>query len=109
MTEKIVDILIIGAGASGAATAWSLSKSNCSIMCLEQGNRIEDFDYPSTKRNWEVLKQNEYHVSPNVRKLKSDYPINDKDSALTPVLLVIRERIHFIQTLIPYKQFRIGR
>jgi choline dehydrogenase-like flavoprotein len=38
--------------------------------------------YPSTKRNWEILKQNEFHVSPNVRKLASDYPINDKDSPI---------------------------
>ena len=83
MTEKIVDILIIGAGASGAAAAWSLSKTNYSILCLEQGNRIESSDYPSTKRNWEILKQHEYHVSPNVRKLASDYPINDKDSPIT--------------------------
>ena len=82
MVEKIVDILIIGAGASGAAAAWSLSKTNYSILCLEQGNRIESSDYPSTKRNWEILKQHEYYVSPNVRKLASDYPINDKDSPI---------------------------
>ncbi len=39
-------------------------------------------DYPSTKRNWEVLRQHEYHVSPNVRQLAADYPINDKDSPI---------------------------
>ena len=82
MTEKIVDILIIGAGPSGAAAAWSLSKTNLSIMCLEQGDRIDATDYPSTKQNWEVISQQEYHVSPNVRKLAADYPINDKDSPI---------------------------
>ena len=39
-------------------------------------------DYPSTKRNWETLSKHEYHVSPNVRKLAADYPINDKDSPI---------------------------
>ena len=39
-------------------------------------------DYPSTKRNWEALSKHEYHVSPNVRKLAADYPINDKDSPI---------------------------
>ena len=34
MAEKIVDILIIGAGATGAAMAWSLSQTNLSIMYL---------------------------------------------------------------------------
>lgn len=79
---EIVDILIIGAGATGAAAAWSLSEANLSIMCLEQGDRMEASDYPSTKRNWEVLRQHEYHVSPNVRKLPADYPINDKGSPI---------------------------
>jgi choline dehydrogenase-like flavoprotein len=77
-----VDILIIGAGATGAAAAWSLSETSLDIMCIEQGDRIEATDYPSTKRNWEVLRQHEYHVSPNVRKLAADYPINDKDSPI---------------------------
>jgi choline dehydrogenase-like flavoprotein len=77
-----VDILIIGAGASGAAAAWSLSETNLRIMCIEQGDRMEASDYPSTKRNWEVLQQQGYNVSPNVRKLAADYPINDKDSPI---------------------------
>lgn len=79
---EIVDILIIGAGATGAAVAWSLSETNLSIMCLEQGDRMDASDYPSTKRNWEVLREHEYNVSPNIRKLAVDYPINDKDSPI---------------------------
>ena len=39
-------------------------------------------DYPSTKRSWEVSQQGDYHVSPNVRKLPADYPINDNDSPI---------------------------
>lgn len=82
MAEKIVDILIIGAGPSGAAVAWSLSEKNLSIMCFEQGVRMETSDYPSTKRTWEALSRHEYHVSPNVRMLAADYPINDKNSPI---------------------------
>ena len=79
---EVVDVLIIGAGATGAAVAWSLSETNLSIMCLEQGDRMDASDYPSTKRNWEILKQHEFHVSPNARKMAADYPINDKDSPI---------------------------
>ena len=38
MADEIVDILIIGGGATGAAVSWSLSQKNLSITCLEQGN-----------------------------------------------------------------------
>jgi choline dehydrogenase-like flavoprotein len=83
MAENIVDILIIGSGPSGAVAAWNLSRNNYSIMCLEQGKHTDSSDYPSTKRNWELLKKNKYHFSPNVRKLESDYPINDKESPIS--------------------------
>ena len=77
-----VDILIVGAGASGAAAAWNLSALKLNILCLEQGDYTKPEDYPSTKINWESYKYNDYNPSPNVRKLKSDYPINDKDSPI---------------------------
>jgi choline dehydrogenase-like flavoprotein len=32
-----VDVLIIGAGASGAAVAWSLADTRMRILCLDQG------------------------------------------------------------------------
>lgn len=51
-------------------------------MCLEQGDWMANTNYPSTKRNWEVLQKHEYNVSPNIRKLAADYPINDNDSPI---------------------------
>lgn len=82
MAGAMVDILIIGAGATGAAAAWSLSETGLDILCLEQGEWMDASKYPSTERNWEILQQHEYHVLPNVRKLAADYPINDKDSPI---------------------------
>ena len=82
MADEVVDVLIIGAGPSGAAVAWSLSNTSLSIICLEQGDWVDVSNYPSTKRNWEVLRQNEYNSSPNVRKLAADYPIKDKESPI---------------------------
>ena len=38
MAEQPVDVLIIGAGASGAALAWSLADTRMKILCLEQGD-----------------------------------------------------------------------
>jgi choline dehydrogenase-like flavoprotein len=82
MADEIVDVLIVGAGPSGAAAAWSLSETGLSILCLEQGGRMDATKYPSTKRNWEVQRLKEFHPSPNVRKLEADYPINDHDSPI---------------------------
>ncbi|MDA7723652.1 NAD(P)-binding protein [Pseudomonadales bacterium] len=31
------DVLIIGAGASGATAAWNLAETKMRIVCLEQG------------------------------------------------------------------------
>ena len=38
MAEETVDVLIIGAGAAGAAFAWSLADTRMNILCLEQGD-----------------------------------------------------------------------
>jgi len=80
--KDIVDILIIGAGASGAAAAWNLSDSNLNILCLEQGGHMNTSDYPSTTVNWELSKYGAYNVSPNIRNLPADYPINDSNSPI---------------------------
>ena len=85
MTDDIVDVLIIGAGASGAAVAWSLADTRMRIMCMEQGDWMNPAEYPSTKRNWEVLQQTEYSISPNVRKRPADYPINEDSSPISVV------------------------
>ena len=39
-TDEIVDVLIIGSGASGAAVAWSLAETRMKILCLEQGDWV---------------------------------------------------------------------
>ena len=49
-----VDVLIIGAGASGAAVAWSLADTKMHILCLDQGGWMKPSEYPSTGRDWEA-------------------------------------------------------
>jgi choline dehydrogenase-like flavoprotein len=80
-----VDVLIIGAGASGAAIAWSLLETRMRILCLEQGDHLADKDYPSRRDDYELARYAEFSCDPNVRQLKQDYPINAADSCITPV------------------------
>ena len=80
MEHEAVDVLIIGAGASGAAIAWSLLETKMRILCLEQGEHLSDADLPSRKEDYELSRYAEFSCDPNVRGLKQDYPINSKNS-----------------------------
>lgn len=77
-----VDVLIIGAGASGAAVAWSLADTRMRILCLEQGDWPKNAEFPSTGRDWEARQYGDFSISPNRRGLKADYPINEDASPI---------------------------
>ena len=85
MSDDPVDVLIVGAGASGAAFAWSLLGSRMRILCLEQGPMITDAAYPSRNSDYELSRYAEFSCDPNVRGLPQDYPINAEESPITPV------------------------
>jgi choline dehydrogenase-like flavoprotein len=83
MSEETVDVLIIGAGASGAALAWSLADTRMNILCLEQGNWMKSDDYPGMAGDWELRQFGDFALSPNVRGRREDYPVNDTDSPIS--------------------------
>ena len=80
-----VDVLIIGAGASGAAVAWSLAETKMHILCLDQGGWMKPSEYPSTGRDWEAKFYGDWSTSPNIRGRPEDYPINDDNSPIKVV------------------------
>ena len=84
MKDK-VDVLIIGAGASGAAMAWSLAETKMRILCLEQGDWMKQSAYPANNRDFEARGFGDYATSPNIRKMPADYPINDDASPIKVV------------------------
>ena len=85
-TNDRPDVVIIGAGASGAAFAWSLAKDGFSVLCLEQGGWTDPSQYPSNQQDWEIHRQTDYNPDPNFRGLPEDYPVNDKDSPIAPLM-----------------------
>ncbi len=85
MAEDVVDVLIIGSGASGAAVAWSLADTKMRIVCMEQGDWTNPATYPTTQRNWEALTTREQSISPNIRARETDYPINEDESPISIV------------------------
>jgi len=82
MSEETVDVLIVGAGASGAALAWSLADTRMNIVCLEQGDWMDPGQYPSTGMDWELRRLGDFALGPNTRRRAADYPVNDDDSPI---------------------------
>ena len=80
--DEMVDVLIIGSGASGAAVAWSLADTRMRILCLEQGDWVKPTDYPTNGRDWEARRYADADILPNRRGLPADYPVNDDNSLM---------------------------
>ena len=84
--KEIVDVLVIGAGMSGGAFAWSLSEAGIGVTCLEQGGWTDPASYPSTHDDWELHVYSDFALDPNNRGLPEDYPINNDDTPITPLM-----------------------
>lgn len=82
MSEETADVLIIGAGAAGAAFAWSLAETRMKIVCLEQGDWMDPGQYPTNSMDWELQRFGAFGFSPNGRGRREDYPINDAGSPI---------------------------
>src|SRR5215831_12126601 len=81
-----VEVLVIGAGAAGAAFTWSLSQAGIEVLCLEQGGWVDPNSYPTALDDWELYRQHAYHPDPNFRRLPADYPVNDTASPISPLM-----------------------
>ena len=81
-----VDVLVIGAGASGGAFTWSLAEAGFEVMCLDQGDWVDPESYPTTQDDWEVRRLTDFNADPNARGLAVDYPVNDSESPIAPLM-----------------------
>jgi choline dehydrogenase-like flavoprotein len=83
---RTADVLIIGAGASGAATAAMLAEAGFDVVCLEQGNWQDAQKYPTADPDYEFKGMSSWSYNPNIRKLPEDYPVNTADTPINPVM-----------------------
>jgi choline dehydrogenase-like flavoprotein len=86
MSESMPDVLIVGAGASGAAVAWRLAEAGFSVVCLEQGGWVEPKDMAHHHLDWELHRLTDFNADPNVRRRPEDYPVNDAASTFSPLM-----------------------
>ncbi|MGV9847420.1 GMC family oxidoreductase [Streptomyces sp. NPDC003442] len=85
-TADPVNVLIIGAGPSGAVTARYLAERGFSVVCLEQGDWVNPTEFPGDKPEWELLSMRRWHHDPNVRRRPADYPCEVSGSDIHPVM-----------------------
>ncbi|HXY43420.1 MAG TPA: FAD-dependent oxidoreductase, partial [Acidimicrobiales bacterium] len=91
------DVVIVGAGASGAIAARHLAAAGWRVVCLEQGDWLNASDYPGDKREWELLSETRWSADPNTRGLREDVPCDVSETDVTPVMhnAVGGSTIHF--------------
>ncbi|MEU9456086.1 GMC family oxidoreductase [Streptomyces sp. NPDC048277] len=83
--RAVTDVLIIGAGPSGATSARILAESGYRVTVLEQGGWVNRIDYPSDKPERDVLLASTWSADPNVRRGAWDYPCDVSEADVHPL------------------------
>ena len=86
MTVPRSDVLVIGAGASGAVVSRYLAERGFSITCLEQGGWVNASEFGGDKLEWELLATRRWHHNPNERRRPADYPVDTTDAEVHPMM-----------------------
>ena len=84
--DPAVEVLVVGAGATGAAAAWRLAGAGREVLCLEQGGWVDPATYPALRPDYELHRLGAWSGNPNVRRLDWDYPVNEDDSPISPLM-----------------------
>lgn len=80
------DVLVVGAGASGAVAALELVRRGFTVVCLEQGDWTIPDDFTAGTPEWELARLKRWNSSPNTRQASSDYPVDATDSPIEPLM-----------------------
>lgn len=74
------DVLVIGAGASGAVAASRLVEAGLSVVTLEQGHWPDRESFRGDQPDWEISVTKEWSAFPSLRQAPDDYPIDLSES-----------------------------
>jgi choline dehydrogenase-like flavoprotein len=80
------EVLVIGAGAGGAALSWRLATQGMRVLCLEQGQWAAPESGPADQPDWERRRMQDWHPNPNRRAAPADYPVDDSGSPIRPLM-----------------------
>ena len=78
--REIADVLVIGAGASGAVVSRRLAEAGFGVVCLEQGDWPDRGAFRGTEPDWELAIRKQWSSSPNLRRNPGDSDLDLSDS-----------------------------
>jgi choline dehydrogenase-like flavoprotein len=80
------DVLIVGAGPTGAVAAKRLAEVGMRVVVLEQGDWPDYSKARADHADYEITAGRDWSANPNRRQAPADYPISDSDSDIAAVL-----------------------
>jgi choline dehydrogenase-like flavoprotein len=80
------DVVVVGAGISGAVASLRLAEAGLRVVCLEQGDHVDPRSFRGGEADWELTALKQWHASPNVRAGSVDYPIEDSEAEMKPLM-----------------------
>lgn len=84
--RDVYDVVIVGAGPSGAVAAKRFAEAGMSVVCLEQGEYPDYSQSRGEDPEFELTRDQYFSWNPNRRQAPSDYPINDAESDVSPLM-----------------------
>jgi choline dehydrogenase-like flavoprotein len=84
--SETYDALVIGAGLAGGIVTAQLAAAGVRVVCLEQGDWPDYTKARADFDDFEVTSGRDWQRDPNLREAPGDYPIDDSDSDITPLL-----------------------
>ncbi|MCA9056109.1 MAG: GMC family oxidoreductase, partial [Planctomycetaceae bacterium] len=85
-SSPAVDVLIIGAGPTGAVASKRLAEAGMSVVVLEQGDWPDYTRARADHADFEITAGKYWGANPNRRKAPADYPVDDSDSDIAAVI-----------------------
>lgn len=84
--QTAADVLIIGAGPTGAVAAKRLAEAGMKVVVLEQGDWPDYSQARADHSDYEITAGRNWSANPNRRRAAADYPISDADSDISAVM-----------------------
>lgn len=86
MVESVgaCEVLIVGAGPSGAVVAHTLAAAGIRVVCLEQGDWVGPAQYAANYDMWELVARGHWQLESNNRRNGADYPLEVSATDLPP-------------------------
>jgi len=84
--DRVPDVLIVGAGASGAVAAKRLAEEGFDVVCLEQGGWPDYTKARAPYPDYELTSGRDWGWDPNARSSPADYPVDDSESDITALM-----------------------